>query len=106
MDNIIDNINEFTDANKELVILYLSHTSNTDDDYDSFNDEEWNSLLHDLTDGLKHRWTVQTDKALTKLPLSDFIKDGPAVVIVVDERDKGFLDKGAFTGKGFFPASQ
>jgi len=106
MDDIIDNINKFTDANKELVILYLSHTSNTDDDYDGFNDEEWNSLLHDLTDGLKHRWTVQTDKALTKLPLSDFIKDGPAVVIVVDERDRGFLDKGAFTGKGFFPASQ
>ncbi|KAK5053288.1 hypothetical protein LTR84_002262 [Exophiala bonariae] len=105
MDSIIDNINKFTDKNSELVILYLSHTSNTDADYHAFNDDEWNSVLHDLTDGLKHRWTVKTDKVLTKLPLSDFIKNGPAVVIVVEDRDKAFLDKQGFTGKGFFPAS-
>lgn len=105
MDDIIDNINKFTDANAELIVLYLSHTSNTDADYDAFNDDEWNGVLHDLANGLKHRWTVNTDKALTKIPLTDFIKDGPAVVVVLDERDKSFLDKQGFTGKGFFPAS-
>lgn len=105
MSDIIDNINRFTDANAELVILYLSHTFNTDEDYEVFNDAEWNGLLHDLADGLKHRWTVKQDGPLTKLPLSDFIKNGPAVVTIVDERDKAYLDKQGFTGKGFFPAS-
>ena len=105
MSDIIDNINKFTDANDELVILYLSHTSNTDENYEAFTDDEWNGVLHDLADGLKHSWTSKTTDVLTKIPLSDFIKDGPAVVTVVDERDKAFLDKQGFTGKGFFPAS-
>lgn len=103
--DIIDNINTFTDKNSELVLVYLSHTLNTDHDYVAFDDDEWIGVLRDLTDGLKHRWQVKTDKPLTKLPLSDFIKDGPAVVLVVSERDKAFLDKNGFTGKGFFPGS-
>lgn len=103
IDEVIADINEFTAVYSELVILYLSHSVNTDAGYVPFEDDEWNSVLYRFYTGINNLWAVDTSIALTKIPLSDFISDGPAVVIVVDERDKSFLDERFYTGRGFFP---
>ena len=36
IDEVIDNVNDFTASNSELIILYLSHSANTDTDYSPF----------------------------------------------------------------------
>jgi hypothetical protein len=104
MDSIISDVNTFTAANSELVILYLSHDLNTDlgnQSYTSFTQAEWNALLTQLQ-GLRHLYAAQDPTAdLTTLPLSDFIANGPAVVVVVDPGGTG-IELGSFAGKGFY----
>lgn len=102
---VIDDVNEFTSKNAELVILYLSHTHDTDTDYTAFSDDATLDVLSQLRDGLKHLWTGTPTKPLTAVPLSSFISSGPAVLVVVDEREKPFLDKNGYTGDGFFASS-
>lgn len=136
INEVIDNINDFTASNSELVILYLSHSANTDTEWSPFDasvpfphrcllfetpvvirpcrfwhrligiqDDEWNSCLYRFYNNLNNLWAVDTADALTSISLSTFISNGAAVVIVVDERDKSYLDSKAFTGRGFFPKS-
>ncbi|KAJ9615453.1 hypothetical protein H2200_001528 [Cladophialophora chaetospira] len=102
----ISDIRTFTSSNAELVIVYLSHTLDLSNDGDPFDDDAWNEVLVRFRNGLKSAlWAVDTTDALTTIPISKFISCGPAVVIVVDERDKAYLDSKHFTGRGFFPRS-
>lgn len=104
--SIISDVNTFTAANDELVILYLSHDLDTDlgnQSYAPFTQAQWNALLTQLQ-GLAHLYVAQDPAGdLTTLPLNDFIANGPAVVVVVDA---GGIELGSFAGKGFYtPAS-
>lgn len=85
---IVDGINRFLKSSRELVILNLSHTLNTDlgvGKYRPFNDAEWDRLLDELC-RLEHRFKAPGDprQELTHLKLADFIGRGPAVVVVID----------------------
>jgi hypothetical protein len=103
--SVIDDVNAFTASNQELVILYLSHTANTDTDYSPFNNDEWNNLLYELYAGLN--FLFQSDPSIpdiTTLPLSTFIQSSAAVVVVVDESFD--LNAYHYAGRGFFSKSQ
>lgn len=102
IDEMIAEVNEFTSSNAELVILHLSHTANTDTDYSPFDEKEWESLLYKLYKNLNHLYRADSDAVLTRIPLKTFISSGPAVVVVVDELSKSFLDSKGYTGRGFF----
>lgn len=102
--SIISNVNDFTAANNELVVLNLSHDYNTDtgnSSYQSFTQAEWDALFQQLSgiDKLYSSGDVNTD--FTKLSLNDLIKDGPAVLIIVESD----ADLGDYGGNGFYPYS-
>jgi hypothetical protein len=101
--SIIDGINSYTAKYKELIVLNLSHSCNTEvgnNSYRPFNQAEWNRLLAQLTDasrGIKGLFvTDATD--LTTLTLNTFIRNRSAVIVVINET----MDLGDYAQKGFY----
>eukprot|EP01040_Poterioochromonas_malhamensis_P011510 gene11510-12549_t len=86
IDSVIQNINDFTASHNELVILKLSHDTNTDvgnSQYRSFTKDEIASITF----------------------FSEFIRGRPAVIVFVDTSDD-FLGRGTstdYTIRGFYP---
>jgi hypothetical protein len=113
--SIIDDVNTFTASNKEFIILYLSHSLNTEvgiDSYRKFNQDEWNRLFAQLTDsqkGLKHLFAYDYDVEkgldLTQLTLGDFISDRAAVIVVVETSENYNVDLGYYAKAGFYTSS-
>ncbi len=103
--SIVDQVNEFTDAHAELVILNLSHDMDTDagnSNYPSFNQNQWNGLFALLSE-LNHLYMVSSSTNLCQQTLNDFIGKGSASVVVIVE--PGSVDLGQYQDKGFFPYS-
>lgn len=84
-EEIINEVNDFTAYTRELVILQLSHSMDTDHDYAAFTTAQWNGLLDLLTAKMKHLY-LTTAADLTSLTLRDYIGTGPAVVIFVGDK--------------------
>ncbi len=105
--SIIDQVNAFLDKNKELVIINLSHTLDTDNGYKSFTQDEQNRLFTQLL-RLKYRYIAPTGvKDLSTLKLNDFIRAGPAVIILLDNvQANEHMNAGSFTNQGFYTNSQ
>ncbi|ETN46071.1 uncharacterized protein HMPREF1541_00255 [Cyphellophora europaea CBS 101466] len=101
--SIISQINDFLANNWELVIINLSHTMDTDHDYVRLSQDQLEDLFEQLL-GLKHRFIAPQDVTdLTALPLEDFIKDGPAVLIILDNAQAGEdMKPAAFADQGFY----
>ena len=101
--SIIQQMNDFLSKNRELVIINLSHTMDTDNKYARLSPAQLNDLFNQLL-GLKNRFIAPkgvTD--LTTLPLSDFIANGPAVLIILDNAQAGEdMKPGDFASKGFY----
>lgn len=103
IDSIIDEVNNFTaSGKKELVVLSLSKSLNTDvgnSSYRQFTDQEWTTLLEKMTQ-LNCRYTLNNpgDTDLTYKQLNDFVGDGPCVIVIVN----GYIHP-ELIGKGFFP---
>lgn len=111
MSAIISDLNKFTSGagNNELIILELSHATDTDNDYDAFDDGQYNDLLYLLWNHTNHLYTGHgsDDDVLTTVPLLDFIGDNsPAVVVVCDERNSTWLSSHHFLGRGFYASDQ
>ncbi|KAK5210406.1 hypothetical protein LTR41_004074 [Exophiala xenobiotica] len=105
--DIISDINSFTAKGfNELIILELSHSLDTDNDYDAFDDTQYSNLLTQISKNLKHLYTGHGSDLLTTVPLSDFISSGPAIVVICDERDKNWLSANKFLNKGFYGPGQ
>jgi hypothetical protein len=103
--DMINQINLFLDRNNELVILDLSHTFDTDHGYPPFSQDQWNVLMTELS-GLNHRFIAPSSTSdLTTLKLQDFIRNGPAVVVIIRDSlaNGGAVDLGTFAGQGFYP---
>jgi len=102
--SIISDVNTYTAANAELVILNLSHDLNTDlgnSSYAPFTQNEWNALFAQLQ-GINHLY-VSSASDLSILPLNDFIGSKQAAVVVVVETSG--IDLGSYAGKGFYAYS-
>ncbi len=101
--SIISEINKFTSKEKELVVLNLSHTWNTDvwGMARNFNQSEWMSLFAQLK-GLNHLYMVQNkpDVDFTDFTLNEFITEKAAVVIIVEPEIP--LDLENYKGQGFY----
>jgi hypothetical protein len=102
IDDIVSQVNGFTDNNPELVILNVSHDYNADNNYNGFSDGDWNELFSKL-DGLKHRFTADKGTDLSLKPLKDFIGNNQAAVVLRFESGGDKL--GDREGKGFFRTS-
>lgn len=106
--SIIDDVNTYTAANPELVVLSLSHDYNTDAGrpYRPFTEGEWCSLLTQLR-RLNHRFIAPhgAPRDLTTLTLGDFIGSGAAVVVVGNPADPN-ISFDRLSGCGFVPAGE
>lgn len=103
--SIINDVNEYTAANQELVILYLSHDLNTDvgePNYSPFTQDNWNDLFEQLT-GLNQLFVAPSPASvdLTMLTLSSYIGSQAAVVVVVEPSDSS-ITLGDYSTKGFY----
>ncbi|KAJ6451341.1 PLC-like phosphodiesterase [Mycena vitilis] len=106
--DVISDINSFTSANNELVIINLSHAYDTDagnSDYPIFTQAQWDALFDQLT-AINHLYVDAnpTTVDLTTVTLSTFIASSPAVVVVVQPDDA--VDLGDYATQGFYQYSQ
>ncbi|KAF9022695.1 PLC-like phosphodiesterase [Hymenopellis radicata] len=113
--DVISDINSFTSANKELVIINLSHAYDTDagnSDYPIFTQGQWDALFDQLT-GINHLYVDPnptdvdpnpTAVDLSTVTLSTFIASSPAVVVIVQPDDT--IDLGDYASQGFYHYSQ
>jgi hypothetical protein len=100
--SIIDQINQFLSNNRELVIINLSHTLDTDNGYKTFTQDEQNRLFKQLLN-LKNRFILPKGASLANLSLNDYLKDGPAVVIILDNAQAGeHMSASSFPNQGFY----
>lgn len=100
IEEIVGQVNEFLGANGELVVLSLSHTMDTDHGYARLSQEQLEGALEVLM-GLDHLFV--TEKKLMELSLEDFIGGGPAVVVVLDNKQAGEeMRVGKYKGRGVY----
>jgi hypothetical protein len=81
---IMQQINDFTKEHKELVIINLSHTLDTDNKYKDLTQDQWNKLSDELK-AINNRFTLPASTStvdLTSKPLGDFITDRASVLII------------------------
>ncbi|KAF2865858.1 PLC-like phosphodiesterase [Massariosphaeria phaeospora] len=99
--DIIKQVNDFTAKYKELVIINLSHTLDTDNDFKDLTQDQWNKLFDKLK-GINNRFTVtnpgKTD--YTSTVLGDFITDRASVFIIAQL--PGSISLGNYANEGFF----
>ncbi|KAF3036046.1 hypothetical protein E8E12_004178 [Didymella heteroderae] len=104
VDDIIQQVNDFTAEYQELIIINLSHTLDTDSDYKDLNQDQWNSLFDKLK-GINNRYTVNNpgDTDFSTKVLGDFITDR-ASVFVVAQLPSG-IELGDYAKQGFFASN-
>ena len=102
IDEVISQVNDFTNDNHELIILNISHDCDSDNSYNGFHDDVWNNLLCKF-DTLKYLYSAKGKTDLSKIPMKTFIGGGQAAVILRFENGADKL--GGRLGKGFFPSS-
>ncbi len=84
--SIVDDINKFTSNNKELIILEISHSLNTNVGYGSyreFNQSEWNDLF-DILSRIKNLYVLSDGRPdLTLKKINHYTETSSSVIIVV-----------------------
>lgn len=106
MDTIVQQINEFTSHSRELIVISLSHSLNTDlgnSHYRPLNQPEYERLFNQLKN-IKDLFVTSNETVnLLDRPVNYFLGAGKsAVVIVMNDR----ANLGSFHHQGFFPSSE
>jgi hypothetical protein len=102
--DIIRQVNDFTAQYKELVIINLSHTLDTDNKYKDLSQAQWNNLF-DTLKGIQNRYTVTNPGSTdyTNKVLGDFITDRSSVFIFA-QLPSG-ISLGDYANQGFFSST-
>ncbi|KAF1974873.1 PLC-like phosphodiesterase [Bimuria novae-zelandiae CBS 107.79] len=104
LSDIINQVNDFTSKYKELVIINLSHTLDTDNDYKDLSQDQWNDLFEQLT-AVNNRFTADNPGThdFSGNTLGSFITDHASVFIFA-QLPNG-ISLGDYANKGFFSAA-
>jgi len=91
----------FTAKYQELIIINISHTLDTDNDWKELTQDQWNQLFETLK-GINNRYTVTAPgtEDFTNKRLGDFITDRASVFIF--SQLPGGISLGAYADQGFF----
>jgi hypothetical protein len=102
--DIVRQINDFTSQYKELVIINLSHTLDTDNKYKDLSQDQWNNLF-DTLKGINNRYTVTNpgNTDFTSKVLGEFITDRASVFIFV-QLPNG-ISLGNYINQGFYSSA-
>ncbi|KAI4943949.1 hypothetical protein J4E91_009096 [Alternaria rosae] len=104
--DIIQQINDFTAKYQELIIINLSHTLDTDNQYKDLTQTQWSDLFTTLK-RINNRYTVSNPGAtdLSTYRLGDFITDRASVLIIAQIPDDvtlgDFANQGFYSGRNF-----
>ncbi|KAF1837298.1 PLC-like phosphodiesterase [Decorospora gaudefroyi] len=104
--DIITQVNKFTAQYQELVIINLSHTLDTDNEYKDLTQTQWNALFDKLK-GIKNRYTVSNPGTtdFSDNQLGDFITDRAAVLIIAQLPNAiklgDYANQGFYSGRNF-----
>ncbi|KAF2738186.1 PLC-like phosphodiesterase [Polyplosphaeria fusca] len=99
--DIVKQINSFTSQYKELIIINLSHTLDTDNDYKDLSQDQWNKLF-DTLKGINNRFTVNSPGKTdyTNTVLNDFI--GKSASVFIFAQLPGGITLGDYANQGFY----
>ncbi|KAI1269755.1 PLC-like phosphodiesterase [Xylariaceae sp. FL1019] len=102
--DIVNNVNDFTYNNAEVIILNISHDQNLDDGVASWPNSWWSDFCDTELDRLTHRFCTDGNGDLSNMKLDEFIGQGRAAVIVrfAFKRSEGHL--GHREGNGYYYA--
>lgn len=102
--DIITQTNDFTAKYKEFVIINLSHTLDTDNNYKDLTQAQWNNLF-DTLKGINNRYTVPNagNTDFTSKVLGDFITDRASVFIFA-QLPSG-ISLGTYADQGFYTST-
>lgn len=102
--DIIRQINDFTARYKELVIINLSHTLDTDNKYKDLSQDQWNRLF-DTLKTINSRYTIQNPGStdFSNEVLGKFITDRASVFIIAQLPNGIAL--GDYANQGFFSSA-
>ncbi|KAL0487505.1 hypothetical protein AKO1_004201 [Acrasis kona] len=106
LDEIIQQLNQFTANNKELVILDISHSYDTDtgnNNYPPFTAQQYIQLF-DKMSAIDNLYVAPSGANLVDLTLNQFIDNNRAAVVVVMEDGPSIPEP--YNSKGFYAASQ
>jgi len=98
---IVKQVNDFTAKYKELVIINLSHTLDTDNDYKDLTQAQWNNLF-DTLKGLNNRFTTTNpgNTDFSNNVLTDFIGSSASVFVLAQL--PGGISLGSYATQGFY----
>lgn len=107
LDDIIKQVNDFTQNHDELVILNVSHTANIDkNDINKepvdFNQSDWDKLIRYLNSNVKRLVLAPADADLSRMKLNELLKKDQEVIVLVAEDRFSALIPSELHGKGFF----
>jgi hypothetical protein len=99
--DVVKQVNDFTKDHQELIIINLSHTLDTDNDYKDLTQDQWNDLFEELK-GINNRFTQENSGKtdFSESVLGDFITDRASVFIVA-QLPSG-ISLGKYANEGFF----
>jgi hypothetical protein len=99
--DIVRQVNDFTSQYKELVIINLSHTLDTDNEYKDLTQDQWNKLF-DILKSINNRFTVTSpgNTDFSNNVLGDFIIDRASVFIIA-QLPNG-ITLGNYANQGFY----
>lgn len=100
--DIVSQINTFTATYHELLIINLSHTLDTDNDYKDLSQDQWNKLF-DTLKGINNRFTVSNPGStdFSGKVLNDFIGNNAASVFIFAQLPSG-ISLGDYANQGFY----
>lgn len=94
-------IGSFTESNAELIILWISHTMDTDRHFSPMTDAEWANLYDRLERVSNRRPNLAGD--LTQIRLSSLIGHGSASVLIITEGPFDRPASGIYAQQRYFP---
>ncbi|XP_024217793.1 uncharacterized protein [Halyomorpha halys] len=102
IESIVNDINDFTRDHKEVVIISLSHSLNTDvgKKYRGFNQEEWERLFQ-LLDRTNNLFFAPGNVYIPAITLGDLTNHGNRAAVLFVTNDGG-LNLGGRLGRGYF----
>lgn len=89
IDEVIRQVNEFTNTHKELVILNLSHAMITNnmfannEEIRDFNQADWDKFFVYLSSNIKNLVVAPADADLSRMTLNELLKDDQKVIVLL-----------------------
>ncbi|KAK0639618.1 PLC-like phosphodiesterase [Cercophora newfieldiana] len=103
---IVNQVNEFSRENAEVIILNISHGLNIHQGYRGFDQGDWERLFKEELDRLENRYVASPGEDITRVPIRKLVDGGRKAAVIVrfdySDDDKNGPTLGGRHGNGYF----